>query len=651
MAKRYFITTPIYYVNSVPHIGTALTTFVSDVTKRYQQMKGRRVCFLTGTDENGLKILEAAENAGKNPQEFVDEISQKFRVIWSGMKIGYDDFIRTTEPRHVACVEEVFRRLAENGFIYKGTYEGWYDVSSETFYKESELVDGKSPDGNEVRWVQEDNYFFKLSAFEQPLLDHIAKNPSFILPESRKNEVVGFIRQGLRDTCISRNNPGWGIPVPGDPSKVVYVWFDALINYLAATGWPAAGFDELWPPEVEWMGKDILTRFHATLWPAMLLGLGLPLPDQLVGHAWLMIGGEKISKSKGNVVEPLELARELAQRSGCTEDLAVDAVRYYMAATLPYETDSVFTHEDFDRRYNSDLANDLGNSLNRSLAMAHRFVEGRVPEAEPEPAALEAAQNAKMSFETAMAEFRIQDAAQAAMDLIRFLNKYIDERAPWALAKASDPALGPVLKSMLFCLRSAEGLIRPIMPSAADAVARQLGHAPLDHWADVGEAASLASGVRLAEPEPMFPRLDLGKNDGKQPKTKESSTQKMEEKKPQSPEAPEEAKVEEITIDQFARIQLRVARILEAEPLEGSDKLMKLQIVIGSEKRQIIAGIRKAYSPEDLIGRQVVVVANLRPAKLRGAESQGMVLAAVDESGDAILLQPEKEAPEGAVVR
>lgn len=647
MPKRYFITTPIYYVNSVPHIGTALTTFVSDVTSRYQKMCGHQTCFLTGTDENGLKVMEAAEKAGKSPQKFVDEISQKFRVIWGGMKIEYDDFIRTTEPRHIECVQEVFRRLQANGYIYKGTYEGWYDVSSETFYKEAELVDGKSPDGNEVRWVQEDNYFFKLSAFEEPLLEHIEKNPNFILPEGRKNEVVAFIKQGLRDTSISRNNPGWGIPIPGDESKVVYVWFDALINYLAATGWPDESYTDLWPPEVEWMGKDILTRFHATLWPAMLMGLGVALPDTLVGHAWMLIGGEKISKSKGNVVEPIELAKTLAARSGCTEDLAIDAVRYYMAAALPFETDSVYTDEDFDRKYNSDLANDLGNALNRSLAMAHKFVEGKVPNAAIEPAALAAGSEAKAAYEAAMSVFRIHEAADAALNLIRFLNKYIDDRAPWALAKAGDPAVAGVLRSMLHCLRTAEGLIRPLMPSAADAIAAQLGHSPLKDWNLVAADGSLTAGTTLSAPQPMYPRLDLSKNEDRKTKNeKEGKPVEVVEKK-----KAEEAPVEEITIQDFARVQLRVARILEAEPLEGSDKLMKLQVVIGSEARQIVAGIRKVYTPEDLIGRQVVVVANLKPAKLRGADSQGMVLAAVDENGDAILLQPEKEAPEGSIVR
>jgi methionyl-tRNA synthetase len=649
MPKQYSITTPIYYVNSVPHIGTALTTLAADVTARYQKMRGREVFFLTGTDENGLKVKEAAEKAGRNPHEFVDEIAAKFQEIWPGMYIEYDDFIRTTEPRHKRAVEEFFRILQQKGHIYAGTYEGWYDVSTETFFKEADLVDGKSPDGNEVRWVQENNYFFRMSAFENPLLEHIEANPNFILPESRKNEVVSFIKQGLRDVCISRQNPGWGIPVPGDEGQVVYVWFDALINYVAATGWPeATGWQDKWPSEVQWMGKDILTRFHATLWPAMLLGVGLPLPETLVGHGWLLMGGEKISKSKGNVVAPLELAHELADRAGCSRDVAVDAVRYYMAAVMPYETDAMFTHEDFDLKYNTDLANDLGNALNRSLAMSHKFVGGRIPGGEVEQEALEAVIVAKRRYEEAMNVFRLDDATEAAMGLIRFLNKYIDTRAPWALAKNQDSALPGVMRSMLLCLRAAEGLIRPTMPKTADAITVQLGLSPTSSWAEIGEESSLPEGTVLQQPQPIFPRLDLKKQAQPLPKREKKLEQQTNNQPATS--APPPA-TDQIGIEDFLKVQLRVARIVDAEPLEGSDKLMKLQVAIGDEKRQIVAGIRKDYEPIDLIGRQIVVVYNLKPAKLRGSESQGMLLAATKEDGGAILLQPDSEAPEGAKVK
>jgi methionyl-tRNA synthetase len=640
MPKRYYVTTPIYYVNDVPHIGTTLTTFAADVNARYQRMLGREVAFLTGTDENGLKIMEAAAKAGRTPQEHVDEVSQRFRDIWDGMNIRYDDFLRTTEPRHVRAVQRFFQVLRDKGHVYLDRYEGWYDVSTETFLLEADLVDGKSPDGNEVRWVSEENWFFRLSAFEEPLLAHIEANPRFILPEARRKEVASFIRQGLRDACISRANPGWGIPVPGDPGKVVYVWFDALINYVSAAGWPDEGWERLWPADVEWMGKDILTRFHATLWPAMLLGAGLPLPKTLVGHAWMLIGGDKMSKSRGNIVAPLDLAADLSRRSGCAPALAVDAVRHYMAATMPSLADSTYTQDELDKRYNADLANDLGNALNRSLSMVHRFGGGLVAEGEAEAEARAAIDAARSRYALAMEEFRIELASQAAFDLVRFLNKYIDSRAPWALAKAQDPALGAVLRSMLLCLRTIEGLLRPILPAVAGEVARQLGLDPLDRWEQVGAESSLPVGGRAGEPLPMFPRLDL------RPEAASPSA------------APGQAKAQgpgpsppaEIEIGDFAKVELRIARVLEAEAVPGSDKLIKLQIMIGSQRRQIVAGIAKSYPPADLAGRQVVVVANLKPATLMGLESQGMVLAADGPDGSAILLQPEHECPEGASV-
>jgi methionyl-tRNA synthetase len=640
---RTTIVTAIPYVNAIPHIGTVLTDLAGDITARYFRMRGDDVFFVAGADENGQKIKEAAEKAGRDPFEFVGEMTGAFQDIFRGMEIDYDEFVRTTENRHKETSQHFFKVLQERGYIYSGTYEGWYDVSTETFFKESDLVDGKSPDGNPVRWVSETNYFFKLSAFEQQLLELIEGNPGFIVPQSRRNEVISFIKQGLRDSAISRQNAGWGIPVPGDENQVIYVWFDALINYVTATGWPNPGWEDKWPPIVQWLGKDILTRFHATMWPAMLMGVGLPVPKTLAAHAWILLGsGEKISKSKGNQIAPLDLAADLASRSGCKELIAVDAVRHYLCSTMPFEDDSTFTYEDFDRRYNNDLANDLGNALNRSLAMAHKFVDGKVPDGRLEPAAAEAIKLAKEAYEAAMEGFRLEQASDAALGLVRFLNKYIDTRAPWALAKTQDPALPDVLYSMLLCLQAVEGLVRPEMPTTADAVASQLGLSPLTSWAQIGSLDSLPVGTALAQPAPLFPRLDLT---AATPAPKPKPEPKMETKTESAPVATE------IAIDDFAKVQLRVGRVLEAEPLEGADKLLKLQVVIGQEKRQIVAGIRKNYTPEELIGRQVIVVANLKPAKLRGVESQGMLLAAVSEDGGAILLEPEKEAPEGALVR
>ncbi|HLK16815.1 MAG TPA: methionine--tRNA ligase [Fimbriimonadaceae bacterium] len=642
------VMTAIPYVNGTPHIGTLLSTLTGDVTARYFRLCGHDVWFQSGTDENGLKIKEAAERSGQLTGEFVTGIAQRFIDIFKSYEISYDDFVRTTEPRHVKASQALFAKLQENGYIYEGLYEGWYDVSAETFFKDEELIDGKSPNGNEVRWVSETNYFFKLSAFQDRLLEAYASGKIRVVPETRQNEVLSFINQGLRDTCISRSNPGWGIEVPGDPSQVIYVWFDAVINYLTSVGYPESGFEKKWPPAVQWVGKDILTRFHATLWPAMLMGIGAEIPPVVAAHAWILLGGEKLSKSTGHMVEPVPLRDELATKAGIPSEIATDAVRYYLVATMGYENDSTFTYEDFDRRYNSDLANDLGNALNRSLAMSHKFVGGTVPEALVEAQALTAIHDTTAAYRASMELFRLDHAASHAVDLVRFLNKYIDTRAPWALAKTGDPALPAVLRSMLMCLRSVEALVRPFMPAASDAIAAQLGVPPLMDLNAVGTDASLPAGTVLQPPTPIFPRLDLARE-----------SEQAHRLKPVPPSPAKQSTImseaiappTEITIDEFAKVKLRVGRIFEAAPVEGSDKLMQLQVVIGEEKRQIVAGIKANYTPEELIGRQIVVCVNLKPAKLRGVESQGMLLAATDTDGGAILLQPEKEAPEGAPVK
>ncbi len=638
MPKRFYVTTPIYYVNSTPHVGHALTTLVCDATKRWHQMKGEDAYFLTGTDENGLKILEAAEKSGEKPQAFVDRISALWVETFDSLNIGYDVFFRTTSKRHKEAAQALFKVLLDNGHIYLDKYEGWYDVSAETFVREADLVDGKSPDGNEVRWVEEENWFFKLSAFEVPLLEKIESGELLLLPEGRRNEVVAFINQGLRDLCISRSNPGWGIPVPGDDSKVIYVWFDALINYLAATGWPNKGWEDLWPADVHWMAKEIFTRFHATLWPAMLMGAGLPLPKTVIAHGWFTFADAKMSKSKGNVLTHTGVIDRFGE-AGCARPLAVDALRFCLARALPYDNDTNFTQSEVDRMYNADLANDLGNALNRTLTMAHKFVDGKVPAGACEPRVVNAVRENKSRFEKAMETHRLHEAIDAAMECARFLNKYVDERAPWALAKSNDPSLPQVLRSMLFLLRSAEGMVRPFIPTAADAIASQLGLPPISEWKSIGDEASLPAGTALNQPVPMFPRLDTKK-------PMETAAQAAPEKKVQT----EEKKDDTIEFPDFAKVQLRVARIIEAEPVEASDKLMKLQVKIGDEKRQILAGIKQKYTAEQLIGRQVVVVANLKPRKMMGLESQGMVLAADDADGQAILLEPEHEAPEGASV-
>ncbi|MCH7904488.1 MAG: methionine--tRNA ligase [Armatimonadetes bacterium] len=638
MAKRYYVTTPIYYVNAVPHVGHALTTLVCDVTKRWHRMRGEDVFFLTGTDENGLKVMEAAEEAGETPQAFVDRISQSFIEAFDSLNIEYDAFFRTTSERHKEAVTEFFNRLKANDYVYLDNYEGWYDVSAETFVKESDLVDGKSPDGNEVRRVKEENWFFRLSAFEDRLLEKIEGDPNFLMPPGRRNEVLSFVKSGLRDICISRSNPGWGIPVPGDEKRVLYVWFDAVINYLAATGWPEDGWEDLWPADVHWMAKEIYTRFHATMWPAMLMAVDLPLPKTVIAHGWFTFNEAKMSKSKGNVLSSSELISHF-EDAGCSSGLAVDAVRYALAKSLPYDNDTNFTYTEIDRLYNADLANDLGNALNRSLTMAHKFVGGVVPGGSCDADAIAAISDTKKKFETAMETHRIQDAIGASIDAARFLNKYVDDKAPWALAKSGDPALAQVIRTMLMLLRASEGLIRPFIPSAADAFAAQLGLPPLTSWDEIGREESLPEGTKLEQPVPMFPRLEKKKEDApkekKEKKVKETTTIEQ---------------PDEIEFADFMKVKLQVARIIEAEPVEESKKLMKIQVKIGDEMRQIIAGIKGTYSAEDLIGRQVVVVANLKPRKMMGLESQGMILAADDTDGSAILLEPEHEAPEGTSV-
>lgn len=638
MPRRYYITTPIYYVNSVPHIGTALTTLAADVNARYRRMLGEEVHFLTGTDENATKVAEAAEAAGKKPQAFVDEISEEFRRIWAGLDIRYDDFIRTTEERHIRVVGEVWKRLLGAGHIYPGEYKGWYDVTTETLYSESELVDGKSPDGNPVREVSEPGYYFRLSAFADRLLEHIEANPEFIIPETRKNEVVAFIKQGLRDVYITRENKGWGIPVPGDESRVIYVWFDALINYISAIGWPDGDWESYWPAAAQWMGKDILVRFHATIWPAMLMGLGLPLPKTLIGHGWVLMGDKKISKSLGNVVRPLELAEELDRAAGCGGPLAVDAVRWYMARTMPFENDTAFTMGDFYGRFNSELVNVISNGVHRVVSMVHNFCAGVVPEGDLDSSVVERALAVIGRYRSEMDQFRYDRAMEAALEVGRILNGYIDESKPWDLRKQKDARLGTVMRTMAWMVRALEGALRPVTPSVADRLAQLLRLGPLTDFAQLDGDAGVVPGLRLSPPEPLYVRLTTEKTN------KEGSMIE------QATRGEKEIEEDTITIEDFLKVRLRIARVLDATPVEGADKLMRLELIVGDERRQVLAGIRPQYTPEDLIGRQVVLVANLAPRKMRGFESQGMILAADGPNGEAILLQPDKEAPDGTSV-
>lgn len=681
--KPYYITTPIYYVNGSPHVGAALTTTSCDVIARYQRLLDRKTWFLTGTDENAPKVQEAAEKAGVQIDEFVRGLAEEFKDSWRNLHISNDDFVRTTEDRHVKAVQLFFQKLQERGWVYKDTYEGWYSISDETFFLDSEVEEGIAKEsGKPVVRVQEDNYFFKLSAFGDRLLAHIEANPDFLLPEFRRNEVVGFINEGLRDLCITRVNKGWGIPVPGDENRVIYVWFDALINYLAVTGWPDdPNWDKLWPADLHFMGKEIFVRFHATLWPAMLMALDLPLPKQIYAHGWWTVQGAKGGKTGASLPHPTRFSTFIAERSGASEPLAADALRYLLCREMNYGPDTEFSVENFLRRFNSDLANDLGNLLNRTVNMMVRYYDGVVPETTGHDREIAAfALQVREEVTRAMAEFRLNVALESIWRLVARMNKYIDEKAPWALSKAANSgdsasaeALAIVLYSCLEATRVVSVLVSPFLPVASDAIRAQLGITqPVAEarWSDL-EWGGLKAGTKVGPPQPLFPRIQelsvddatlygLGSShpEGGAPKpideerkTNVSETQTAAPGTPVS--APEATPAPEppITIDDFMKVQLRIAEILAAEPVPNATKLLRLTVQVGEDDtRTILAGIAEYYQPDQLIGRQVVIVANLQPRKMRGIESQGMLLAA-DLDGRAILLQPDTPVPSGSRVR
>jgi len=662
-AKRYYVTTPIYYVNGRPHIGSALTTLCCDFLKRYHAMQGERTWFLTGTDENATKNQEAAEAAGMPPLDFVTQLSGEFRRAWEGMGFAFDDFIRTTEPRHVRTVQEVFRRLRDSGDLYRGTYEGWYCVSDETFFRDSDVRADRLCPNEECRKplkrVQEENYFFRLSAYGDRLLEYIEAHPEFLQPDFRRNEVIAFIRQGLRDASVTRANNGWGIPVPDEPDKVIYVWFDALINYLSATGWPddEERYRDLWPADVHMMAKEIYVRFHATLWPAMLMALGLPLPRQIYAHGWWVgAGGRKEGKRTGGLPHPLELADEFARRSGASSQLAVDAVRYLLLREMVFHGDSEFSEENFVRRYNADLANDLGNLCNRTVAMVGRYFDGMTPAVALEPEIGEVAASCVADCEDAVREFRFNAALEAAFKLVSRVNRYIVEKAPWELAKQERRSeLACVLATCMEAIRVTSVLLAPAMPTASAALREQIGlgdDAGACRWSEETVWNVRPDERRVQSPRPLFPRIMDEPTEQRAAAPTASKERVMEQTSPAP--APEAAKEPEapayVSFEEFSKLDLRVATIVEVEKVPNATKLLKLTISLGDETRTILAGIAEMYEPDELKGKQIVVVANLQPRRMRGIESQGMLLAA-DVNGQAIILQPETEVPAGTKVR
>lgn len=611
---KFYVTTPIYYVNDQPHLGHAYTTILADVLARFHRTLGDEVHFLTGTDEHGLKVQQAALAHGRDPKDHCDEYVVRFQELWQRLHISNDDFIRTTEERHTRVVQRLLQDLYDQGEIYLDEYEGWYSVSEERFITKRELDSGEF---RQVEQVKEQNWFFRMSRYQDRLIEHIEAHPEFIQPDSRRNEVLGFLRRPLGDLCISRpkSRLTWGVELPFDPDYVNYVWFDALTNYISAVGYTEdeARFDHWWPADIHLIGKDILTT-HAVYWPTMLMAAKIPLPKTIFAHGWWLIGEEKMSKSLGNVVRPLDLI----------DLVGVDPVRYYLMRDMVLGQDASFTTDAFQRRYNSDLANDLGNLVNRVSKFIRRHFEARVPapvtspnpelEADLQSAAGQVVEQVPKSINA----MRLHEAVEAILELVRRVNTYLEQTQPWHQVK-QDPALaGSSLYHAAEALRIAAQLLHPVMPARMEMVRTMIGarDIPLADFA----WGKLQPGTILEVGETPFPRLDRLVPPDKEP--------------PPAPEAQPEGVV---TFDDFQKVDLRLAEVLAAGRVEGTDKLLKLQISLGDEERQVIAGIAEHYTPEELVGRRIVVVANLQPAKIRGEESRGMLLAAESDDGQLVL--------------
>lgn len=641
--SKFFISTPIYYVSGRPHIGTAYTTIAADVLARYHRLKDEEVLFVTGTDEHGQKVVKGAADAGKSPKDYTDGLVAEYKKAWERLHITYDRFIRTTEEEHVAVVQRVFEKLLASGDIYKSEYTGWYCVPCETYFLEGDLVDGNCPDcGRPVEQVAQEAYFFATSKYADALIRYIEEHEEFIGPDSRRNEVLAFIRGGLNDACVSRNRTDWDIPVPGDQDHCIYVWFDALINYLTVAGYTLddGKFTTLWPPDVQLMGKDILTRFHATIWPAMLMALDIELPTRLFAHGWWSDeAGQKISKSRHNVIDPFEVIGQLVEYSGARTQFVVDTLRYYVLRDIPFGHDGNFAMRGLLNRFNADLANDLGNLLNRTLPLIQRYVDGRVPEAGPASGALSQEVTAMTTaVNTCLEEVDFRGALIAIWEFIARCNKFIDEREPWALYKQGKRVeLDAVLYDLLDSIRIIAIMISPVMPEVADEIWEQLGLAGAGvqrRWEDLRTGA-LPAKIEISRGAPIFPRIDIDRvlsdEEVSMPAKAQAKVSPAKDAK-----GSEDAKM--VPFKEFMKLDLRTGRIVEATRIPDTDKLLVMKVDIGEdEPRQIVAGLAEVFNPRELIGRSVVVVANLEPAKICGTESNGMILAAGEEKPLALL--------------